>query len=281
MMQRKERQATRQKTAELLEKYSYAGKAITCDDYEYIYLSPHLDDVAFSCSGAICTYRAQDRHVLAVTLFAADPQPPFPPLARACHQIWQVPEGVSPYQMRRAEDEKAMTALDIDYLWLSWPEVIYRAPDLSNFSELNGVQIDIHRDPIFPLLCQWLGDLQATYPQATIVVPLGVGGHRDHRLLFQAALNVLDRATLLFFEDFPYAAYLPEETRRLVRLHNLVPLEVDISSCLEQRIQAASFYESQHAMLFYPPSAFRALIREYAHAGPHNRFSERYWRFAR
>lgn len=262
----------------LLTNYSYAGKTITREGYDYIYLSPHCDDVAFSCGGTIGTYQAQGLHQLVVTLFAGDPQPPFPPLAQAYHQLWQIPEGVSPYHIRRAEDEQAMSALGVDYLWLNWPEVIYRVPDLSDFSDINDDHADLQHDPIFPVLCQWLVDLHVTYPAATIVVPLGVGGHRDHRIICYVALNALDHASILFFEDFPYVAYLPEVARELARSYHLAPLEVDISQCLQLRIQAASLYQSQHAMLFYPPSSYQELIREYAYRDDQHRFVERYWK---
>ncbi|HZR40727.1 MAG TPA: PIG-L family deacetylase [Ktedonobacteraceae bacterium] len=266
---------------ELFKKHAYARKAIAEEDYDYIYISPHFDDVAFSCSGTICSHKAQGMQVLVVTLFAGDPQPPFSPLARACHQLWQVPEGIPPYQIRKAEDEKAMSELGVDYVWLDWREAIYRLPDLSDLSEINDDRADLRHDPIFPTLSQWLVDLHASYPSTTIVVPLGVGRHRDHRIICQAALNVLDRSTLLFFEDFPYVAYLPEETMELVRSYQLVPLEVDISRYLEQRIHAAGCYQSQHAMLFFPPSSFQDTIREYAYRDKLHRFVERYWKFSR
>jgi LmbE family N-acetylglucosaminyl deacetylase len=267
-------------TLALLKNYSYARKAIALPDYDYIYLSPHFDDVAFSCSGTICTTNAQGLRMLVVTLFAGEPQPPFPPLAQECHQLWQIPDGVSPYHMRKEEDEKAMSALGVDYLWLNWPEVIYRIPDLADLGEINDYQIDVRQDPIFSTLCQWLVDLHTAYPQATIVVPLGVGGHRDHRLIFHAALNTLERAVLLFFEDFPYVAYLPEEATEQVKSYHLTLLERDISHYLEQRIQVAGFYQSQHAMLFYPPSSYPNLIREYTHVDEQERFVERYWKIA-
>lgn len=264
--------------SEFFKRYSYARETVTCKNYDYIYLSPHLDDVAFSCSGTICAYKAQGLRVLVVTLFAGNPQPPFPPLAQACHQLWQIPEGTAPYQMRQEEDEKAMLALGVDFLWLNWLDVIYRVPDLADFSDINSYESDFLHDPVFPILQQWLRDLHTAYPGATIVVPLGVGGHRDHRIVFHAALNVLDHTMLLFFEDFPYVAYHPEEIMELVRLYDLAPLEIDISHCLEQRIHITGFYQSQHAMLFYPPSSFRDMIRESAQVGEQNHFIERYWR---
>jgi LmbE family N-acetylglucosaminyl deacetylase len=264
-------------TSSLLQNYAYVRKNAIREDYDYIYLSPHCDDVAFSCAGTICTYKAQGLRQLVVTLFAGDPQPPFPPLAQAYHQLWQIPEGASPYHIRRLEDEQAMSALGVDYLWLDWPEVIYRVRDLSDLSEINDEQADLQHDPIFPTLCQWLVDLHAAYPEATIVVPLGVGGHRDHRIVFQAVLKTLDHIKFLFFEDFPYVAYLPEEATKLAQIYHLAPLEVDISDCLEQRIQVAGCYQSQHAMLFYPPSSYQNLIREYASTDKQHRFVERYW----
>ena len=264
-------------TSALLKNYTYARKVVSDEDYDYIYLSPHLDDVTFSCAGAICAQKAQGSQSLVVTLFAGDPQPPFPLLARDCHQLWQVPEGVPPYRVRKEEDEQAMAALGVDYLWLNWLEVIYRDPDLSELSDINSYDVDFHREPLFPTLCRWLADLHAAYPGAKVVAPLGVGGHRDHCMIFQAALSTLDHATLLFFEDFPYAAYLPDEVTAQAESYHLVPFEIDITHCLEQRIHAAGSYQSQHAMLFFLPSSFGEMIREYTRTETPSRFVERYW----
>ncbi len=79
-------------------------------------------------------------------------------------------------------------------------------------------------------------------PGAQIVVPLSLGEHRDHSLVFLASLAVLDRNHLLFFEDFPYAMYQAEEPAELVKVYQLIPIEVDISQCLEQRMKAAESY---------------------------------------
>ena len=173
-----------------------------------------------------------------------------------------------------------MAVLGVDYVWLNWLEAIYRVPDLFSFSDLNSSSANLQCDPMLPLLRQWLVDLSAAYPRAKIVVPLSVGGHRDHWVTCQAAFDVLDHATLLCFEDFPYVAYLPEQAKELAKSYDLVPLEVDISPYVEQRVQAAGCYQSQHAMLFYPASSFGDVIGEYACRGGRERCVERYWRFA-
>jgi len=266
-------------TLELRKKYSYAKENVTHKKYDYIYLSPHLDDVSFSCSGAICHSIQQGLQVLIVTIFAAEPRPPFSPLAQIFHQFWQIPEDTSPYQIRKKEDEEAMRALGVDYVWLDWLDVIYRDSTLSQFSDLNDYETLFSHDPAFPLLQEWLIDLHATYPDATIVAPLGIGGHRDHCIVFQAALQSLEHASLAFFEDFPYAAYSPEKIPELAQLHSLSPFEVDISHYLEQRIYATSLYQSQHPILFYPSSSFPEIIKGYTQKEDH--FVERFWRFPR
>lgn len=262
----------------VFENYSYAKKKLTSVDYDYIYLSPHLDDVAFSCSGSICLHKSQGLRILVTTLFAGDPRPPFSPLAQTCHQLWQVPAGTSPYNKRKAEDEKAMVALGVDYAWLNWLDLIYRVPDLSDFSAINSYATTFPRDPAFPILQQWLRDLLAAYPRTTIVAPLGIGGHHDHRLVFHSVLNTLDTTPVLFFEDFPYAAYHPEESTDLAKIYNLVPLELDISRYLEQRIYITSLYQSQHTMLFFPPDSFSDIINQYTLGGEEQYWIERYWK---
>lgn len=265
----------------ILEKYAYVRAEVTCEKYDYIYLSPHLDDVSFSCSGTICNYVQQGLRVLIVTLFAGEPQPPFSPLAQTFHQLWQIPEDASPYQIRKAEDEKAMAVLGVDYVWLNWLDIIYRDPDLSQLSNLNNYETHFFDDPTFPLLQQWLIDLHATYPTATIVAPLGVGGHRDHCIIFQAALHILDHTPFLFFEDFPYAVYFSEKITELAQQHNLSSCEVDISRWLEQRMHITSLYQSQLATLFYPPSSFQDIIKEYTQKKEQQQFIERYWKPSR
>ena len=69
------------------DRHSYIERQIAHSSYEYVFVSPHLDDVVLSCSGAICALREQGERVLVTTLFAGDPQPPFSPLAQSFHQI--------------------------------------------------------------------------------------------------------------------------------------------------------------------------------------------------
>lgn len=269
---------------DLFSKYAGIEKVVTHSEYDYIYISPHLDDVPLSCSGAICQQKTQGFKILVVTVFAGDPQPPFSPFVQSFHQSWQASKE-NPYKVRKMEERKAMAALDVDYLWFDWLETLYRDPELADvidlFCEPSERAVHPQDAPIFATLCNWLADLRLSYPGAQFVAPLSLGEHRDHRLVFLASLAALDRSHQLFFEDFPYATYQAEELAELVKVYQLSPIEVDISQCLEQRMKAAESYQSQLPALYHSASRFLELIREYTSSlGGHQGFVERYWKLA-
>jgi LmbE family N-acetylglucosaminyl deacetylase len=269
---------------DLLTKYPYSEQRITHSRYDYIYISPHLDDVPLSCSGTICRQQAQGLNILVVTIFAGEPQPPFSPFVQSVHRSWHVPEE-RPYQVRKEEERKAMALLEVDYAWLDWFEILYRDPELSDASDFfwePGTSIVASHDAtLFTTLCAWFVDASLVYPDAQFVVPLGLGMHRDHQFVFQAARNTLDSGRVLFFEDFPYATYYSnDELIEYVKPMSFI--EVDISECLEQRITASEEYQSQIPTLFSMGSSFRKLIRAYTlEAGKQQRPIERYWRMPR
>src|SRR6185295_15615325 len=60
------------------------------DGYDHIYLSPHLDDAALSCGGAIARHANAGARVLVVTICTAAPPSdgPFSDFANEVHQGW-------------------------------------------------------------------------------------------------------------------------------------------------------------------------------------------------
>ena len=62
--------------------------------YDYIYLSPHLDDAVLSCAGQICQFVQAGRSVLIITIMAGDaPAADLSPFARSLHERWEVASG--------------------------------------------------------------------------------------------------------------------------------------------------------------------------------------------
>jgi LmbE family N-acetylglucosaminyl deacetylase len=234
----------------------------------------------------MCRQQAQGLNILVVTIFAGEPHPPFSPFVQSVHRSWHAPKE-SPYQGRKEEDRKAMALLGADYAWLDCLEILYRDPELADandfFCEPDTSVIHHHDVALFTTLRAWLDDASLLYPEAQFVAPLGLGMHRDHQLVFQAALNTLASARVLFFEDFPYVTYYSkDELLDYVKPYSMSRIEMDISECLEQRIAASEAYQSQIPMLYYVASSFRELIRTFTlEAGTQQRPIERYWRILR
>ena len=93
--------------------------------YDFIYLSPHLDDAVLSCGGQIYQHTKMDRSILIVSITAGDPPTSsLSNFARSLHQRWQTPsEAVA---IRRAEDQLACVRLGADYLHWNLLDCIYR-----------------------------------------------------------------------------------------------------------------------------------------------------------
>jgi len=91
-----------------------------------VYLSPHLDDVAFSCGGAVHEDARAGREPLVVTVCAAAPAPGAA-LSAFCREIHAAMGlGADAVAVRREEDCAALRLLGARGHWLDVPDAIYR-----------------------------------------------------------------------------------------------------------------------------------------------------------
>ena len=169
-------------------------------------VSPHFDDVPLSLGqsltdGALRSCRVQVRVAFGRTNWTrwVHPTPRRAPLVG----LW-----------RRAEE--AAAALRFGYRWRtgSWQESLLRTGELDPAIFLDARR-DLSGDPLIDELASWLAELVAP-PRGPrpelLLVPAGLGGHVDHRLLALAGVAVsASTATLVgFYEDRPYVAYLDD-----------------------------------------------------------------------
>ena len=175
----------------------------------WIYLSPHLDDAVLSCGGLIDRQVADGNRVEVWTICAGDPpEAPFSAFARGQHAMWNLgPEAAA---ARRVEDRQACAALGAAWRHFSIPDCIYRG------SPVDGRALYASEEAIFgavepaeePLIADLAADLaRALPPDAHVGVPLGVGGHVDHRLTRRAAES-LDRPQW-HYAELPYVTREP------------------------------------------------------------------------
>lgn len=161
--------------------------------YDALFLSPHLDDVALSCPLRVRNTARGGARVLVATFFSAGPDA----------------------ATRRAEDSNAMARLGVDHCWLDLPDAPARSAIYRSFCG-----IVFGRDPsdegVASLLRERLRALIEAVGPTSVHAPLAVGGHIDHRLLFEAVRDELPHA--LFYEDRPYALVRHAVHLRLLEL---------------------------------------------------------------
>ncbi len=215
--------------------------------YNYIFLSPHLDDVALSCGGFVSKLTESGSSVLIVTFFAGDP--PYSPmsnLARKAHKLWGLDEQAM--RVRRDEDSNACDELGADYIHLGLVDCIYRRHPRSGvplYSTQDEVFGAIHPEDLDSVFID-LSAALTTLPSAKhMLVPLSIGDHVDHQLLYMAVEELMT-ATMSFYEDYPYSVRskwsAPQQAR--AELHH-IPAQI-----LEQKLRAIRAYASQISSIF-------------------------------
>ncbi len=192
----------------------------------HIYISPHLDDAVCSCGGLIYRQTHGGERVQVVTLFTAGIENPdaLSPTLRTLHRLWGFLES-DPYPARRAEDIAALEILGADYRHIGWPGALYRRSRSGRFlyTGLSYFGSPPYEDlRLLVNIRRLLQDLRQQHPDAVFHIPLGVGGHVDHRLVRRAARDL--PGPVHFYEEIPY-----------VLLGKVAPLVMRLLSILSQR----------------------------------------------
>lgn len=232
----------------------------------FLFLSPHLDDVALSCAGAMFRLTNSGQKVTAATVFTADVKETHPLswLAQRNQRAWDLPE--HPFAIRCEEDQRAMQLIGAAAQHLGLLDIIYRlGKDGQPLYQKTVLGIPVHEDDLqihFPVLVEKFRQLKEFFEPDNLIIfcPLGVGGHVDHVLVRQAAEDVWTPENLIYYEDFPYAGRLGVmqtwlgENNQIWTTHLLNLSEQEI----KVRITSVSSYTSQIRGLF--PSTVERLL---------------------
>ncbi len=171
---------------------------------DWIYLSPHFDDVALSCGGLVWEQASAGERVEVWTICAGSPPPgSLSPFAEALHQRWET--GLLAAGQRQEEDLRSVEILGAGCRRFSLPDCIYRrAPDgrflYASEEALFG--------PVDPDEAGLVGRLAAELSallkpgSARLVCPLALGHHVDHQLTRAAAEKT--GTPLWYYADYPY-----------------------------------------------------------------------------
>ncbi len=227
----------------------------------WIYISPHLDDAILSCGGLIWEQSHAGTQVELWTVCTGDPPDgPLSPFAEVLHAEWGT--GTETPALRRQEDMAACRAIAARYRHLSIPDCIYRSGQdgtwLYNPDNLMG-EIHPADRPLVETLRAFLAAILK--PEDTLVCPLTVGGHADHRLTRAAAEGL--GHPLRYYADIPY---LLDNASALETLTSGMQAEVHPVSKAGCRAwqEGIAAYASQIGILFEDLEKMQEMIQSYA-----------------
>lgn len=227
----------------------------------YLFVSPHLDDAVLSC-GALMSALLPGEAVVATLFTAAEPGP-LSLSARTYLRQCQAGDPSSLYQARRHEDRDVLARLGAEVVHLGLTEALFRPhpspararagrwlPDLAltyptfRFHVAAG-SLSRHDEPVIQRAAAEILALVERYRPATVLLPLGVGGHVDHLVAREIGGWLPELA--VYYADFPYSMRAaPDET--FTRRHGLTP--IDWHAGVVAKTGLIRVYRSQFPSLF-------------------------------
>jgi LmbE family N-acetylglucosaminyl deacetylase len=174
-----------------------------------LYVSPHLDDVAFSCASGLLRRLDQGERVIVATVFT---------------------EGKGS-AARRKEDRAALEAINAEVIHLGFLDAPDRLQIKASFNSL-VLSPTIDRK-LVARIKRALDEIEADRSY----FPLGIGGHVDHRTVFEARSR---RAR--FYEDRPYTYAAPLRTLRMLELRGGRRRKLDPAKLNRELQPVASFF---------------------------------------
>lgn len=233
-------------------------------NFDAIYISPHLDDVALSCGGQIFLQTQRGERVLVVTVAAGEPQTTKrSTFAQFLHHNWgfSAGEGVV---MRRAEDAEACANLGAETMHWHLPDAIYRLhpeteePLYTSNEDIFGL-VHPTEAPLIEEIAQFFSSLPSA---ARVVAPLAIGNHVDHQLVHAGAARVWE-TDLLYYEDYPYVQRHPQGlSDRLQPATSWRSYLISLPyAAVRARLAATRAYASQLSSLFNDDADLEASVR--------------------
>lgn len=223
-----------------------------------LFLSPHLDDVVFSCGGLLAQLGDAGWRTVMATAFTATVLPATG-FALACQLDKGLPPDVDYMALRRDEDRAAAAILGVsDLRWLGLPEAPHRG-----YNSAPALFGDIGEgDAVWGPLAARISALTEELRPDLVLAPQGLGRHVDHRQTIRAVLHA-GPPGLAFYRDTPYAIRNPGALPELA-VPGLRNCSVGIAAGLERRVSASCAYESQIGFQFGGAAPLAAVLREFA-----------------
>ena len=228
-----------------------------------LFLSPHLDDAAFSCAGSLLTLKNAGWDICHCTVFTASvPNPQG--FALRCQTDKGIAPDVDYMALRRREDitfAQVMGVSDVRHWdFAEAPHRGYESPAALFAGVRDG-------DEVWKPIAEALANLVSELDPPQVFAPQGLGNHADHLQVIAAVRDTIAEDLVCWYRDTPYAIREPD-----ARPSPLLPPDLeDLGTMLPEDVMARKFagacaYESQIGFQFGGPEEAARKLREFHHA---------------
>jgi hypothetical protein len=176
------------------------------DTKDYIFISPHLDDVTLSCGGLVWDLVRQGHRVEIWTLMSGlQSDETYSNFAQSLHKNWDIPDREA-ILVRRAEDQAACAVLGAHCRHFGWLDAIYRSDPQSGAPIVNNNEELFSRLPEQTLVDEIAAVLSTSLPKdVLLVLPMGLGNHVDHQVIVWVGRQL--GRTDFWYADYPYVIH--------------------------------------------------------------------------
>lgn len=227
-----------------------------------LFISPHLDDVAFSCGGTFAKIGNEGWRTIICTVFTKSVINP-KNFALACQLDKGLSAAVDYMKLRRAEDKMAAEILNASaHLHMNFLEAPHRGYNSAAelFAGING------SDEIWRAVAEKFDALAELYQPELVFAPQGLGNHVDHLQTIRAASKVFSAKEILWYRDSPYAIRQPNALPSDLLPFGLLPIFSEITAYLPQKINACAAYVSQINFQFGSTEQIKTRLEEFHRA---------------
>lgn len=224
-----------------------------------LFISPHLDDAAFSCGGTFAKLSDDGWQTILCTVFTESVANP-KNFALACQLDKNLSADVDYMKLRRAEDKAAAEILNASTnLHLDFLEAPHRG--YNSAAELfAGVKTG---DEVWRTIAEKFKALDEFYRPELVFAPQGLGSHVDHLQTIRAATKVFPAEKTLWYRDTPYAIRQPDAFPSDLLSAELFPIFSEINARLSQKINACAAYASQINFQFGGFNQLKSTLEEF------------------
>jgi LmbE family N-acetylglucosaminyl deacetylase len=222
-------------------------------------IEPHMDDVALSAGGRLLLRRGE-RPVVLLSVTRESNVSGYWTLQREFFDDAEITA------LREAESSIVAELAGGVHRSLDIPDapLRYRPASEWNAKNLTMLQDGFAAYYGFPpqpddidALAKRLADEVLPLDPAELWIPLGLGGHCDHRITRDACIAMIaahwdrfEAIPILLYEDHPYSTYFPRQLEQIVaafaaRGTRLTPVPADITSVFDEKVRLVGVYASQ------------------------------------